>query len=57
MRRVVSDRGSVFLRCQLALTDRKFPKYPHLPVLKCSGYMLADADQLRERNKTQVDQS
>jgi hypothetical protein len=36
--RIESDRGSVFLRCQLALTDPRFPKYPRLPVLECSGY-------------------
>jgi hypothetical protein len=35
---VESDRGSVFLRCELALTDKRFPKYPRLPVLVCSGY-------------------
>jgi hypothetical protein len=33
-----SDRGSVFLRCELALTDSRFPKYPRLPVLICAGY-------------------
>jgi hypothetical protein len=33
-----SDRGSLFLRCALALTDSRFPKYPRLPVLVCSGY-------------------
>jgi hypothetical protein len=33
-----SDRGSAFLRCELALTDSRFPKYPRLPVLVCSGY-------------------
>ena len=38
MRRVESDRGSVFFLCQLALTDSRFRKYPPLPVLSCSGY-------------------
>jgi hypothetical protein len=33
-----SDRGSVFLLCQLSLTDPRFPKYPRLPVLVCTGY-------------------
>jgi len=37
-RRIESDRGSVFFLCQLALTDARFPKYPRLPVLTCSGY-------------------
>jgi len=35
---IKSDRGSVFLRCELALADSRFPKYPRLPVLACSGY-------------------
>ena len=33
-----SDRGSEFLRCGLSDTDPSFPKYPRLPVLRCSGY-------------------
>ena len=35
---VESDRGSVFYRCDLSLQDPRFPKYPRLPVLTCSGY-------------------
>src|SRR5277367_824559 len=38
MRRIESDRGSVFFLCQLALTDGTFRKYPPLPVLQCDGY-------------------
>ncbi len=38
MRRVESDRGSVFYRCALADTDLRFPKYPRLPVMICDGY-------------------
>ena len=38
MREIVSDRGSVFYRCSLADADPAFPKYPRLPVLKCSGF-------------------
>jgi hypothetical protein len=37
-RRIESERGSVFVLCQLALTDSRFPKYPRLPVLTCDGY-------------------
>ena len=33
-----SDRGSLYLRCELARTDSRFPKYPRLPVLVCAGY-------------------
>ncbi len=35
---VRSDRGAVFYRCQRALSDENYPKYPKLPVLKCPGY-------------------
>jgi hypothetical protein len=38
MRRIVSDRGSVFYLCGLSKTDPRFPKYPELPVLACVGY-------------------
>jgi hypothetical protein len=35
---VRSDRSTVFYQCKQALTDPRFPKYPNLPVLNCSGY-------------------
>ena len=35
---VVTDRGSVFYRCLLAEQDGRFPKYPRLPVLVCTGW-------------------
>jgi hypothetical protein len=34
-----SSRGSVFILCNLSLTDFRFPKYPRLPVLSCDGYV------------------
>jgi GrpB-like predicted nucleotidyltransferase (UPF0157 family) len=37
-RRIESARGSVFFLCELSLTDPRFPKYPRLPVISCSGY-------------------
>jgi hypothetical protein len=37
-RRIESDRGSIFVMCQLALIDSRFRKYPRLPVLSCAGY-------------------
>jgi len=37
-RKMESDRGSVFLMCQLSFEDVLFPKYPRLPVVSCSGY-------------------
>ena len=33
-----SDRGSVFFRCSLSDIDPRFPKYPTLPVVECSGW-------------------
>ena len=38
-RRVVNDRGSVFVRCAYSTVDPAFPKYPRLPVLACSAYV------------------
>jgi len=37
-RRVESARGSVFFLCELSLTDPRFPRYPRLPIISCSGY-------------------
>jgi hypothetical protein len=39
MRLVRSAKGSVFRQCQLSFEDARFPKYPRLPVLECSGWM------------------
>jgi len=36
--RIESGRGSVFILCELSLTDLRFPQYPRLPVLSCEGY-------------------
>jgi hypothetical protein len=35
---VETRRGSRFYRCTLAETDPRFPRYPPLPVLRCSGF-------------------
>jgi len=40
-RRVESAKGSGFLLCQLSQSNPRFPKYPRLPVLECSGYKKA----------------
>ena len=37
-RKVESTRGSNFVLCELSAMNPVFPKYPRLPVLKCSGY-------------------
>ena len=36
--RLLASRRSVFVRCGLAATDPRFPRYPPLPVLSCRGY-------------------
>jgi len=35
---VESDRGSIFLLCELSRSDPRFARYPRLPVLSCPGY-------------------
>jgi hypothetical protein len=36
--RLLASRRSVFVRCGLAATDPRFPRYPGLPVVACGGY-------------------
>jgi len=38
-------RGTTYLRCALAASDARFPKYPRLPVHTCAGHQ--PPDQLR----------
>ena len=42
VRRVETERGSVFYRCARAATDPRFRKYPPLPVVRCEGYEADD---------------
>jgi hypothetical protein len=35
---VRNTRGSVFSLCERSRTDPRFPRYPRVPVLECSGY-------------------
>ena len=37
-RHIVSAKGSEFWLCGRSEVDTRFPKYPRLPVLQCSGY-------------------
>ena len=37
-RRIQSARGSLFILCEAALADSRYPKYPPLPVLRCVPY-------------------
>ena len=43
-RLIESDKGSVFVRCELSLVDPSFAKYPGLPVLTCKGYGPKESD-------------
>ena len=38
VREVVSGTGSTFLLCRLSQTDKRFPKYPPQPVVRCDGH-------------------
>ena len=38
-REIVSATGSRFLLCELSRSDRRFPKYPPQPVIRCDGYV------------------
>jgi len=38
VRIVKSAKGSTFILCNLAKVDRRFHKYPSLPVIECAGY-------------------
>jgi hypothetical protein len=35
---VQSARGSQFYRCGRSDADSRFPRYPTLPVIRCSGF-------------------
>ena len=37
-KKIASSKRSEFLLCELSKSDPRFPKYPRLPVLFCSGY-------------------
>jgi hypothetical protein len=44
---VKSGRGSVFSMCLLHKTDDRFPKYPRIPVERCSGYEKRELSESR----------
>ena len=35
---IISGRGSRFIMCSMSQIDKRFPKYPRQPIIKCSGY-------------------
>ena len=42
---IVSAKGSRFTLCNKSQEDPRFPKYPRLPVLACSGYVAEAAPE------------
>lgn len=36
--RLIESPRTLFVRCGLAATDPRFPRYPALPVFACAGY-------------------
>jgi hypothetical protein len=45
---IESDRGSIFIRCELSRVDASFAKYPGLPVLACRGYESKEDNDSKE---------
>jgi hypothetical protein len=45
---VVSGKGSRFLLCSLSVTNKRFPKYPPQPIVRCSGFEQGDAERKNE---------
>jgi len=37
-RKIVSAKGSLFWKCELARADPRFPRYPPQPRMVCSGF-------------------
>lgn len=45
MKEIISGRGSRFLLCQLSQQDRRYPKYPPQPVIRCTGYVEGEKEE------------
>jgi hypothetical protein len=45
-RTLTSSGGSAFYQCLLSESDPRFPKWPRLPVLACSGYEPGEGEAL-----------
>ena len=45
---VEAKEDTVYFLCQRFLTDPMFPKYPRLPVLRCSGYVKFQGTEQRK---------
>ena len=42
---ITSGKGSTFWLCELSRTDPAFPRYPPLPVVRCSGFTPRPPDE------------
>ena len=51
VRVVESGKGSRFYLCKLSAADSRFPKYPRLPVVECSGFQKVDGPEGDEGTK------
>ncbi len=45
---ITTTRGSSFVLCALSRIDRRYPRYPGLPILRCPGFELQSAVPDRE---------
>jgi hypothetical protein len=52
MREVVTPRGSRFLLCTLSAIDKRYPKYPPQPIIRCQGYQ----SRVQTRGGSEADQ-
>ena len=47
---VVSAKASRFIQCQKHFEDKRFAKYPRLPVMACSGFEKQSGDGSASRS-------
>ena len=43
-----NDRGSAFYFCERSREDRRFPKYPPLPVAECDGWEMPKVEEEKQ---------
>jgi ribosome-associated protein len=53
VREIVSGKGSKFYLCRLSEADKRFPKYPPQPVIRCSGFQPRN---IQPRNADRIDE-
>lgn len=47
---IVSGKGSRFFLCRKSLGDRRYPKYPPQPVVRCEGFEPAPSGETASPN-------